>query len=77
VEKYLLIPKDALIREDKKNGYVYTVTKNDRIYKRSIVYKDFDDKSIIVRDGLKDGDTVLDNPIMNLIDGVRIKRSKS
>lgn len=76
-ERFLLIPKTAFIREEDSRGYVYTVSKNDRIFKKPVIYEDFDNEFLIVTDGLKDGDIIVQNPIMNLADGMKITYKRS
>jgi len=75
IERYLLFPKEAFIREAENKGYVYIVSRDDRIFKKSVIYEDFDEEYIVVKDGLKDGDIIIQNPLMNLMDGMKIKRS--
>ncbi len=72
VEQLLLLPKTALIREDERSGAVYVVSKNDRIFRRTIMYEEYNDRFVIVRDGVGEDDIVVLKPLINLMDGMRI-----
>lgn len=72
VERFLLVQKKSFIRETENKGYVYVVSGNNRIFKKEIFYEGFDDEFIVVIDGVKDGDIIVQNPLMNLMDGMKI-----
>jgi multidrug efflux pump subunit AcrA (membrane-fusion protein) len=72
VENTLFVPKDAIISESMNQGYVYIVVKDDRIFKRSVDYEDIDGDRVIVKNGLREGDMIILNPLLNLMDGMKI-----
>ncbi len=72
VEELLLVPRNALIGEDEHRGSVYIVSRNDRIFRRRVFCEPYDDKYFIVTDGVEEGDVILQNPLLNLVDGMRI-----
>ena len=76
VERLLLIPKKALIEEKENRGYVYIVSNTDRIFKREVSWEEYDDQSAIVTDGMREGDIIVQNPLMSLMDGMRISHKK-
>jgi multidrug efflux pump subunit AcrA (membrane-fusion protein) len=71
-ERLLLIPREAFIREGEGEGYVYILAKNDRIFRKTVRYEEYDDRSVVIHEGLREGDVIVGNPIMDLADGVRI-----
>lgn len=77
VEQVLLLPKDALVHGDEQSGAVYVVSKNDRIFRRSVLIEGYDDRFVIVRDGVQEGEVVVIKPLINLMDGMRITRKSS
>jgi len=76
VEHVLLLPKNALIQEDEQSGSVYVVSKNDRIFRRNVLYEGYDDRFVIVRDGVREDEIVVIKPLINLMDGMRITYRK-
>jgi multidrug efflux pump subunit AcrA (membrane-fusion protein) len=72
VESYLLIPRNAFVKENENSGYVYIVSKNNRIFKNKVIYSDYNDDFVIIREGLKEGDLIISNPVMDLMDGMKI-----
>jgi RND family efflux transporter MFP subunit len=74
VESCLLIPRKAFVKGADGNGYVYTVSKNNRIFKNKVTCTDYDDEYLIIREGLKEGDIIIRNPVMDLADGTKITR---
>ena len=73
VQKKILIPKEALITGTDNEGYVYIVSKDSRVYRRQVLYTDYDDKSFSAINGLNEGDVILMDPDDTLRDGVKIK----
>jgi len=72
VEQVLLLPRTALIREDEQSGAVYVVSKNDRIFQRTVMYEGYDNRFVIVHDGVREDEVVVLKPLINLMDGMRI-----
>jgi multidrug efflux pump subunit AcrA (membrane-fusion protein) len=72
VERYLLIPRRAFVKDTDASGYVYIVSKNNRLFKNKVTYADYDDEYVIIREGLKEGDLIIRNPVMDLADGMKI-----
>jgi len=72
VERKLLIPREAFIKEKENEGYVYIVTENDRLFKKKVTCREFDSQFLTIIDGLKEGDIIIKNPLMNLMDGMKV-----
>jgi len=68
----LLVPRNAFIRETENKGCVYLITDEHRIFRKEIDYEGYDDDFIIVTEGLREGDIVVKNAFMNLLDGMEI-----
>jgi multidrug efflux pump subunit AcrA (membrane-fusion protein) len=71
--RHLLIPRNAFVRESESVGYVYTVSSNNRIFKTPVICEEYDDDQLIVQRGLSENDRVVLHPILNLMDGTRIR----
>lgn len=67
----LLIPAGAYIPEE-EGGYVYTVTGNNRIFKTEVTCEQYDGDNLIVLHGLQEGQQVVVNPIMDLLEGMQV-----
>ena len=73
LQQKLLVPKEALIMGTDNEGYVYLVSKDSRVYRRQVLYTDYDDKSFAALNGLNEGDVILMTPDDSLRDGIKIK----
>ncbi|MGQ9615551.1 MAG: efflux RND transporter periplasmic adaptor subunit [Spirochaetota bacterium] len=74
VEKLLLIPRSALMEDGEHQGWIYVVSRNDRIFRRKVYFEPYEGEYFIIRDGLEEGDFILRKPLLNLVDGTRIIR---
>jgi len=70
--KGVLIPVECFIQEEGDRGYVYVVSKNNRIFKRKVRGKKLNHRYIEVEQGLEVDEVVVKNPLINLLDGMRI-----
>lgn len=69
----LLIPKTAL-RKDEKGTYVLAI-EGDKIARRDLQVGQFDDaaSSVVVLNGLKEGDRVIGSPVLDVQPGAKVK----
>jgi multidrug efflux pump subunit AcrA (membrane-fusion protein) len=74
VERLILVPQSAIMEDGEHQGLVYTVSKNDRIFKRRVSFEPYEGEYFIISDGLEEGDVILRKPLLNLVDGTRITR---
>jgi len=71
--KGIFIPVECFIQSEGDMGYVYVVSKNNRIFRRQIRSKKFNHLYIEVEEGLEEGEVVVKNPLINLMDGTEIR----
>lgn len=68
-EKELVVPKDAIVKDD-NNTFVYKVS--DRVLeKQKVSYEDKDNKSVKITSGLEEGDEVVINPTDSTKEGMK------
>jgi multidrug efflux pump subunit AcrA (membrane-fusion protein) len=67
----LLIPAGAFIPEE-GGGYVYTVSANDRIFRTPVTCEEYGGEELIVLEGLEEGQRVVVDPVMDLLEGMRV-----
>ncbi len=73
VEQQLIIPKSSLVGESGREGFVYVISRDGRVYRRQVLYKEYNDKNYVVLNGIKANETIILNPEGNLRDGMKVK----
>ncbi|NLJ05581.1 MAG: hypothetical protein GX435_07775, partial [Exilispira sp.] len=69
----ILAPVEAVIVESENKGYVFIVSKDERVFKKEIVFEKYDDKYYTITTGLNEREIVVLNPVINIKDGTKIK----
>ncbi len=72
-EDSVVVPKSSVLIDGDENGYVFIVSKDGRIYRRRVIWEEYNDKESIIREGLKEGDIVVLNPNDRIQNGEKIK----
>lgn len=68
-EKELVVPKDAIVKDD-NNTFVYKVS-DGVLEKQKVSYEDKDNKSVKITSGLEEGDEVVINPTDSTKEGMK------
>ncbi len=69
----ILVPVEAVIVESENKGYVFIVSKDERVFKREIAYEKYNDRYYTITTGLNEKEIVILNPVINIKDGTKIK----
>jgi RND family efflux transporter MFP subunit len=67
----LIVPADAVFAD--RNGLHVAVVKNDTVHIQTVAVARDLGTQVEVRDGIEPGDTVILNPMVNLVDGSKVR----
>lgn len=70
--EYFIVPESALVRKDGNTAFLYCV-QNDLVYQKECPIEMEDEGKIFIKNGIKDGEKIVDFPSANLREGLRVK----
>jgi RND family efflux transporter MFP subunit len=75
-KKEIRLPVTAMASVNENKAVVFVLKKN-RVFKKSIIFDNEENDNVLIIDGLIDGEEVVNDPPVNLIDGMVVEKNKS